>query len=399
MFLHRGASRPATIASALLAAASLLSFASGTAAMAPTTPRHGEVAGLKPLVGGLQQPVFVTNAGDARLFVVQRTGKIVIVKNVSGTWKIAGTFLDISGSIDTDDGEQGLLGLAFSPRYATTGLFYIYFVNRAGNEVIAEYHRASASKADPSSKRVLLTIKDPYPNHNGGWIAFRPGEPYLYAAEGDGGSAGDPQNRAQNIHVLFGKILRIDPGDPDGTGPKRYGIPPSNPFVGKDGRDEIYAYGLRNPWRDSFDPKTGDLWIGDVGQDSYEEVDHVRSGNGLNFGWNEVEGRHLYPSGSLCHTNCHTLPVIEYPHSDPVANNCAVIGGYVSRRSGAPLYGRYVFGDDCSGRIWNVPATFHGTHLPAPIMSGYTVSSFGVGHNGRLYVLDLGGTLSVLTGS
>ncbi len=230
--------------------------------------------------------------------------------------------------------------------------------------MIAEYHRATKSTADPSSERRLLTIWDPYDNHNGGWIAFRPAEPYLYAVDGDGGSGGDPQGHAQNLQSLLGKVIRIDPKDPDGSGPKTYGIPSTNPFVGKPGRDEIYAYGLRNPWRDSFDSLTGDLWIGDVGQDTYEEVDHVASGSGLNFGWNKVEGRHLYPSGDLCTTNCHHLPVIEYPHSVSGPANCAVTGGYVSRRQGAPLYGQYVFGDFCSGRIWNVPTSFNGTTLP-----------------------------------
>jgi hypothetical protein len=290
--------------------------------------------------------------------------------------------------------------LAFPHDYASSGLFYVYYVGGAGNEVIAEYQRASMSTANPASERRLLTIWDPYDNHNGGWIAFRPGEPYLYAVDGDGGSGGDPQNRAQNLNQWLGKVLRINPKDPDGAGPKTYGIPASNPFVGKPGRDEIYAYGLRNPWRDSFDSVTGDLWIGDVGQDRFEEVDHVASGRGQNFGWNKVEGRHLYPSGALCTKKCHHLPVIEYPHSVPSGPaNCAVTGGYVSRRQGAPLDGQYVFGDFCSGRVWHVPTSFHGTSLPTPVMTGLSLSSFGQGHDRRLYALDLGGSLYSVTGS
>jgi len=197
--------------------------------------------------------------------------------------------------------------------------------------------------------------------------------------------------------------MRIDPRDPDGTGPARYRIPKGNPFVGKPGRDEIYAYGVRNPWRDSFDSLTGDLWIGDVGQGLYEEVDHVKYGKNLNFGWNLVEGRHRYPSGDPCTSQCHQLPVIEYPHSAGGGpDNCAVTGGYVSRRQGAPLYGQYVFADFCSGRIWHVPTNFNSSTLPAPFMSGLSISSFGVGHDGRIYLLDLHGSKSrmyALTGS
>jgi hypothetical protein len=365
------------------------------------TPHGTAPGGTLLLVSGLDQPVFVTNAGDARLFIVERPGRIVIAQQVSGNWQITGTFLDIHGIVDSNGGEQGLLGLAFPHDYGSSGLFYVYYVNLQGNEVIAEYHRATASTADRASRRKLLTIPDPYDNHNGGWIAFRPGEPYLYAVDGDGGSAGDPQNRAQNINVLLGKVLRINPKDPDGAGPKRYGIPASNPFVGKPGRDEIYAYGLRNPWRDSFDSQNGDLWLGDVGQDRYEEIDHVKSGLGQNFGWNKVEGRHLYPSGALCRKNCDHLPVIEYKHNVPTGpGNCAVVGGYVSRRLAAPLYGQYVFGDYCSGRIWHVPASYdHGGSLPVPYMSGLSLSSFGQGADGRLYALDLGGGLYSIVGS
>jgi len=351
------------------------------------------------LLSGLDSPVFVTNAGDDRLFIVERPGKIVIAKQISGTWQVTGTFLDIRDIVDSNGGEQGLLGLAFPPNYATSGRFYVYYVNNSGDEVISEYRRSTAATADPSSRRKLLSIKDPYDNHNGGGIAFRPGEPYLYAATGDGGSGGDPQGRAQNVHVLLGKILRIKPRDPDGAGPKRYGIPADNPFVGKDGKDAIYAYGLRNPWRDSFDPLNGDLWIADVGQDKYEEVDHVASGRGANFGWNKVEGRHLYPSGALCTRNCHRLPVIEYRHNVAGADNCAVTGGYVSRRGGAALYGDYVFGDFCSGRIWHVPTNFSGGSLPAPVMSGLMITSFGVGNDGQIYLVDLNGGLYRVLGS
>ena len=269
----------------------LFSAVSVSQAATESVAPHGSAGAVALLLNGLDSPVFVTNAGDDRLFIVERPGKIVIAQQISGNWQVTGTFLDIRDIVNQNGGEQGLLGLAFPHDYDASGLFYVYFVNKGGDEVIAKYHRSTAATADPSSRRKLLLIHDPYDNHNGGWIAFRPGEPYLYAAEGDGGSGGDPQNRAQNVHVLLGKILRINPNDPDGKGPKRYGIPTDNPFVGKDGKDAIYAFGVRNPWRDSFDSLTGDLWIGDVGQNRFEEVDHVPSGRGANFGWNKLEGR------------------------------------------------------------------------------------------------------------
>lgn len=356
--------------------------------------------GLSKIVGGLNQPVYLTNAGDSRLFVVERTGRIRILKSTDGTWRIAETFLDIRTKVRTGDDEQGLLGLAFPANYATSGRFYVYYVNRSGNETIAEYRRLKKNHADPNSARILLTITDPYVNHNGGWIAFKDGEPNsLYIAEGDGGSAGDPGNRAQNTNLLLGKILRINPADPDGSGPKHYSIPAGNPFVGVAGKDEIFAYGLRNPWRDSFDPLTGDLWIGDVGEDRFEEVDHVASGNGVNFGWHQLEGFHLYPSGNPCSTNCNTLPVAEYNHVVSGEDNCAVTGGYVSRRVGAPLYGQYVFGDYCSGRIWNIPTSFNGGALPTPLNTSLAISSFGIGRDLTIYAVNLGGSIYRVTGS
>lgn len=365
-----------------------------TATSSPASP--AVALGIARIAGGLEQPVFITNAGDARLFVVERAGRIRILKKSNASWRVVGTFLDIRGRVRHADIEQGLLGLAFAPDYASSGRFYVYYVNNSGKDVVAEYRRAARFAADPNSERKLLAIPHPYLNHNGGWIAFKGGESNLYIGTGDGGSGGDPGNRAQNTNVLLGKILRINPSDPDGRGPKRYGIPAGNPFVGVNGRDEVYAYGLRNPWRDSFDSLTGDLWIGDVGQDAYEEIDHVASASGKNFGWKELEGRHHYPSGSLCSSNCRTLPVAEYSHAD---GNCSVTGGYVSRRSGAELYGEYLFGDFCSGKIWHVPTYFDSTTLPQPLNSGLSISTFGVGSDQTVYVADLGGSIYRITGT
>ena len=403
-----------TLASAVIAASCLaLSFSlvaqaaapKGALAPAPAATSSSEVTpaaglGLSKIVGGLTQPVFLTNAGDSRLFVVERPGRIRILRQVNGTWRIGQTFLDIRSKVKDADDEQGLLGLAFPPDYAASGLFYVYYVNNSGDEVLSEYKRLKKNFADPASERKLLTIADPYVNHNGGWLSFKPSDPgNLYISTGDGGSGGDPGNRAQNVNVLLGKILRIDPKDPDGSGPKHYSIPSDNPFVGTNGRDEVYAYGLRNPWRDSFDAVTGDLWIGDVGQDRYEEVDHVASGSGKNFGWHLLEGFHLYPSGGLCSSNCMTLPIAEYPHVVSGEDNCAVTGGYVSRRSGAALYGQYIFGDYCSGRIWHISTSFNGGSLPTPLDTSLAISSFGVDRNLTVYAVDLRGSIYRITGS
>jgi glucose/arabinose dehydrogenase len=369
----------------------------------PLTATSSNAAGLglELVDSGFTLPVFVTHAGDSRLFVVEQGGLIKIIHDDASVT----TFLDISGMLICC-GEQGLLGLAFHPGYATNGLFYVNFTRASdAADVIYEFKRSNADpdQADPNSGRLVLAIPDPYSNHNGGWMAFR-GQ-YLYASFGDGGSGGDPENRAQNLKSLLGKILRINPLDPDGSGPRTYSIPAGNPFVGRSGRDEIWSYGLRNPWRCSFDRGTGKLWCGDVGQNLYEEVDRVRTGRGVNFGWRLIEGRHYYnyphhTSGDLCTGKCRKLPIAEYAHSAFGGGNCAVIGGYVSRRSGAALFGQYVFGDECSGRAWLIPATFAPTDaLPTPIETGYSISSFGEGSDGRLYLVDLNGAIYRLTDS
>ena len=246
---------------------------------------------------GLSNPIYLTNAGDDRLFVVERGGVIKIIHNDNSV----SDFLDVTSIVSQNGSEQGLLGLAFHPDYASNGLFYVYYTLRNGDEQLAEYQRSSgdADVADVSSQRILLTLSDPYSNHNGGWMAFK-GD-YLYLSLGDGGSGGDPQNRAQNLNRWWGKILRIDPLDPDGNGPLKYSIPSTNPFVGRAGKDEIWSYGLRNPWRCSFDDLTAQLWCGDVGQDRYEEIDRVKTGKAVNFGWRKVEGKHYY------NWNGHTL--------------------------------------------------------------------------------------------
>ena len=254
---------------------------------------------------GLSRPLFVTNAGDARIFVVEQGGAIKIVRDDGSV----STFLNLTAIVSQDGGERGMLGLAFHPGYASNGLFYVTYVRRSDNRnVLAEYRvSADADVADPGSARVLMELKDPYSNHNGGWIDFHDG--FLYMATGDGGGGGDPGNRAQSKRSLFGKILRISVADPDGAGPLRYSVPATNPYVGVAGKDEIFARGLRNPWRCSFDDATGNLWCADVGQDKYEEINRVNSGRGANFGWRKLEGRHIYrwsghTAGSTCTGSC-----------------------------------------------------------------------------------------------
>ncbi|HEY7024657.1 MAG TPA: PQQ-dependent sugar dehydrogenase [Candidatus Limnocylindrales bacterium] len=352
--------------------------------------------------GGFSEPVYVTNAGDSRLFVVQQDGLIKIIHaNGSVT-----TFLDASDVI-LHDAERGLFSMAFHPNYARNGLFYVMYT-RAGDgaSTVAEYHVSSGNPdvADQGSARVVISVAQPYSGHNGGWIGFL--GKYLYVTVGDGDSPADELGYAQSKDVLNGKILRIDPRDPDGNGPLTYSIPAGNPFVGKPGRDEIWAYGLRNTWRCSFDPKTSKLWCGDVGQGGYEEVDRVSTTTGgYNFGWNLIEGFHYYTaghqSGAPCVGNCKTLPIAEYLHSTYGTPYASITGGYVARRPGAQMYGKYVFGDYVTGNVWEISATrTRSTKQPKPVAdTDYSISSFGVGADGRIYLVDRSGSIYLLNQS
>jgi glucose/arabinose dehydrogenase len=380
----------------ILGAASLLVAVAATLGSAPATPARAESAfdpahvrvTLTRLVGGLHSPVGITNARDGshRLFIVEQGGRIRIVK-VSTL--LATPFLDIHTRVSCC-GERGLLGLAFHPSYKSNGKFYVDYTDVNGNTVVAEYHRSSTSADRAStSERVLLRVSQPYANHNGGQLAFGP-DGYLYIALGDGGSSGDPGNRAQSLNTLLGKILRIDVNHR--TGSLQYAIPSTNPFVGRTGADQIWSYGLRNPWRFSFDRKTGDLWIGDVGQDSWEEIDRAPksagAGRGRNYGWRVMEARSCYQPPSGCNTSGKMLPLAYYSHS----LGCSVTGGYVFRGSGDPMYGGYFFGDYCSGRIWAVVAGGANSQTPVQMIdSPYNISTFGEGETGALYVADLAG--------
>ncbi len=359
--------------------------ASAPATIAPGDPEASQID-LELVVEGLAAPLFATGAGDGsgRLFVVEQGGRIRIVRDGR---LLPEPFLDISDRVRAG-GEQGLLGLAFHPGYgAAENRFYVNYTDRSGDTVVAEYRSsADPDRADPASERILLRIDQPFPNHNGGMLAFGP-DGRLFIGTGDGGSAGDPLDAGQRLDTLLGKLLRIDP-EPSPSGP--YGVPSDNPFVGRAGaRGEIWAYGLRNPWRFSFDRTTGQLWIADVGQDRYEEVDRAPDGlgRGANYGWARMEGRHCYPSGDGCARPGFVLPLAEYDHR----LGCSITGGFVYRGAAFPtLAGVYLFGDYCSGRLWGVASG--GPDEQDPVLlaeTGRTISSFGEDDAGELYLTDL----------
>jgi len=329
-------------------------------------------------VASLQQPVaMAVRPGERAVYVAEQTGRVRVIRN--GRLD-PGPVLDVSSQI-VAGGEQGLLGLAFSP----DGRFlYVDFTDRNGDTHVTEF-AMRGGRADPASERLVLKVDQPFPNHNGGQLAFGP-DGDLYIALGDGGSEGDPYGNGQSLGTLLGKILRIDPRPGNG---RPYRIPAGNPFTGRAGaRPEIWDYGVRNPWRFSFDPATGDLWIGDVGQDHWEEVDHepARSG-GHNYGWNLREGTHRFagdrPPGAVD-------PVIEYGHDNGA---CTVIGGAVYRGHDIPgLRGAYLYGDFCAG--WVRAARLQGGRVAEQRDLGLNVpqlSSFGVGPDGELYALSLSG--------
>jgi glucose/arabinose dehydrogenase len=344
-------------------------------------------------VGRFDQPVDVTGApGDpSRVFVVQRAGQVMLL--LKGHVQPQ-PFLEIGSSVASEGGaEQGLLGLAFPSDYSKTGLFYVDYTTAGNNIKVVQYRRSAsnANLADPASARVVLTIDHhKYTNHNGGQLAFGP-DGDLYIGVGDGGSEDDPENNGQNTDTLLAKILRIDPS-PNGG----YSIPPTNPFVGQPGRRaEIWAYGLRNPWRFSFDRSTGALIIGDVGQDLQEEVDFAPAGTGAgaNYGWSVWEGDRRNKPGTAPHA---VFPVLIARHS---AGYCAIIGGYVVRDRSLPgLYGRYLFGDNCRSQIEAVKLSRgRATGLHATGMNVSATSSFGEDAGGHIYISSLDGPVFRIT--
>ncbi|WP_129127325.1 PQQ-dependent sugar dehydrogenase [Geomonas oryzae] len=333
---------------------------------------------LTPVVKGLRQPTAIVSAkdGSKRLFILEQKGKVRIVKNGK---LLARPFLDIDTLVKSG-GEQGLLGLAFPPDFATTKTFFVDYTNRTGigNTVVASFKTGKdADAADPGSRREILTIKQPYVNHNGGQLAFGP-DRLLYIGTGDGGSGGDPHGNGQRLDTLLGKILRIDVA----PGAAAYRLP-KNPFG-----NEIWAYGLRNPWRFSFDRGTGDLYIADVGQDEVEEIDFqpAGSGAGANYGWNIMEGDRCFRKPK-CKKSGLTMPVAVYRHGK---GDCSVTGGYVYRGRIKELQGIYFYGDFCSGRIWGLRRV--GTKWETKLLADtpYAISTFGEDEEGELYLADYG---------
>jgi glucose/arabinose dehydrogenase len=320
--------------------------------------------------------------------VNERGGRVRVV-DADGTLQDL-HFVDLSDRIQAG-GEQGLLGLAFHPDFATNGRVFVHYSRLGDGATVISELTASAdrSTADPASERVIFTLEQPFSNHNGGQIAFGP-DGYLYIGLGDGGSGGDPFGNAQNLQVLLGKILRIDVDGAHAAG-KEYAIPDTNPYAPGGvspgaGLPEIWAYGLRNPWRFSFDRGTGDLYIGDVGQNAFEEVDRqpASSAGGENYGWNPVEGTHCY---GICDSITSVPPVAEYSHGE----GCSVTGGYVYRGTQQPaMVGTYLFSDYCSGTIWTL-STAAGIAPRVLAQSGLSVSSFGEGEDGEIYLVDLFG--------
>ncbi|SDS54940.1 Por secretion system C-terminal sorting domain-containing protein [Formosa sp. Hel1_31_208] len=344
---------------------------------------------LELYASGFSSPVNAKHAGDDRLFVVERAGVIKIIEADGSVGSVP--FLNIDSRVSNNGGEQGLLALAFHPNYTTNGFFYVNYINNIGDTVISRFTRSSVSLADPNSEVILLTIFQPFSNHNGGDMHFGPNDGYLYISTGDGGSGGDPGNRAQNLGLLLGKILRIDV---DGTSNGNYGIPADNPFVSNTAAmDEIWAYGLRNPWKFSFDRSNGDMWIADVGQSTREEINHVSSTStgGENYGWKCFEGTTTFSSGAGCNTITHQPPVAEYNYGgNPF--KCSITGGYRYRGTiQTGLLDLFFFADFCSDEIGVVeeisPNNFNLTFLDRFIGEGF--STFAEDVNGELYAIGL----------
>ena len=373
--------------------AGLLALSLGLSSPSKAKDASRSSTGLKlSLIGGFSMPLGVVQpSGDrSRLFIVQQRGQIVLLLNGR---RQSQPFLDISAKVSCC-GEQGLLGLAFAPDYATSGLLYVDYTDRNGNAKIVEYRRSTTNPnlANAATARLVISQTEPKSNHNGGHIVFGPRDRMLYIGLGDGGSGNDPHGllgNGQNLSTLLGKILRIDPRR---TGSRPYTVPSSNPFVGLAGaRSEIWAYGLRNPWRFSFDSATSGLVIGDVGQDAIEEIDWAPSpgyGRGVNYGWRPWEGtRANYPGETAASA---VMPVAQFTHA---SGRCSVTGGYVVHDRRIPsLEGKYIYGDFCTGTLWT--ATLRTGRLAATVSAPLGIklaglSTFGEDNAGRIYLASL----------
>lgn len=334
---------------------------------------------LRQVATGFTQPTDISSTtSDEKLYVAQQAGTIM---RVTPNQPDIHVFMDITNKV-TSSGEMGLLGLAFHPNYEENGYIFVNYIDTNKNTVIARYHVVGET-VDPASEKILLQVEQPYSNHNGGDLAFGP-DGYLYASLGDGGSAGDPGNNAQNLNSLLGKILRLDINTD-----RPYVVPADNPFVGREGvRPEIWAYGLRNPWRISFDAKTGGLYIADVGQGDLEEVDFqsADSKGGENYGWRCLEGTSDYNLEGCTGVNTYTPPVVEYSHDD---GRCSITGGYVYRGSDQlALEGKYFYSDFCGKQLYYTEQKDSSWQQDLAIKTDFAISTFGVDSSGELYVAD-----------
>lgn len=367
---------------------------SGTASAAPSTAASGSfdptgmTVDVAVAVDGFDSPLDVTNAGDGsgRLFVVEQAGRIRVVKDGA---LVERPFIDITGRI-ASGGERGLLGLAFHPDYPTDPRLFVNYTDLDGNTVISSFTFSGTDPdiADPDSETLLMHITQPFANHNGGAVEFGP-DGMLHVATGDGGSGGDPQGNGQRLDTHLGKILRIDVDVAPGAA-TAYAVPEDNPFVNQaDAKPEIWLYGLRNPWRIRFDRENGDLWIGDVGQNAWEEIDVARAGQkGLNYGWNTMEGAHCFSPQSGCDQTGLVLPVTEYENGV----GCAVIGGVVVRDpTQGRLDGGYLFGDACSDNLWLIDPAGEAMREPVIVAKmGRSLSSIGEAEDGSVFATSLG---------
>lgn len=362
-----------------------------TSVWSPTASAQEEAVGFdigfEPVAEGFNQPVGITHASDGTgvLYVVEKPGTI---RAIVESERAEAPFLDITDRVNSSGYEQGLLGLAFPPDFAESRAFYVNYIDQRSYTTVSRFRVSDNGIADPESEEIILTQQQPYANHNGGQLEFGP-DGYLYVGFGDGGSQGDPSGNGQGLDTWLGKLLRIDVDPayvPDG---EPYLIPEDNPLIDTEGAlPEIMAFGLRNPWRFSFDAETGDLLIADVGQNWIEEINilPVNSSEALNFGWNLMEGSDCYLQGN-CDTSSITLPVMEYTHEN---GNCSVTGGEVYYGTNLPdLYGTYLFADFCSGYVWQGICSENGAWMMSePIQSGLAISSFGVDEEGEVYVVD-----------
>ena len=376
----------------------MASFLGRAEGLQPLFPPARVVPDIEIVVSGLDDPLLATSPpGDDRLFVVEKSGYIQIIENDALAGK---PFLDIHDLVSAGS-EQGLLGMAFHPNYSSNGLLYVSYTDDSGDSRIVEYEVSSdPDVADESSARLILRVDQPQSNHNGGMVAFDPSGKLLVSL-GDGGGGGDPEENGQKTNTLLATLLRLDiDGDdfPSDTA-RNYAIPSDNPLVGKSGADEIWAYGLRNPWRFSIDVPTGLLYIGDVGQGQWEEIDvaPVTTG-GLNYGWNSFEGDHCYDTGDGCDRTGKTFPALEYSH----AQGCSVTGGYVYRGTDFPdLVGHYFFADYCRGELrsflYNNGAVSSERNWTTEVGSLGSVIGFGVDNQERLYILNTAGAVMRLT--